>query len=336
MGISWGLFGLFERFGGSYSKALHDQLNLVKLAEELGFESVWIGEHHFNDFSICPSPSTLLGALVTSTHTIRLGTAGFLAPFYNPIRLAEEIALLDQLSCGRLNVGWAKGAFAPDFHHFHVDMNDLRQAMQETIRAVTLLLFSEEATFEGRFVSFQNVRIEPRPWQNPIPNFIATFASEESIRFAAENNFGLMASQSATVEECRWMSDLYESIQGSKPKMVIMRTLLIDPDDQRAKRRATVAADYFARAMRAASSFQKAPPWNPNLITELAREREAFFQGEKFVNAGIIGDAKRCRDLILEITSLIPEVQIAFKPAGVTYEENQHILRMFYEEVLCG
>ena len=95
-----------------------EQLRLVEMADQLGFDEAWFGEHHFNGFSVIPDPATMIAYAAARTNKIRLGTAGFLAPFYHPIRLAESIAVLDNLSQGRINVGVAKGGFAPDTKHF--------------------------------------------------------------------------------------------------------------------------------------------------------------------------------------------------------------------------
>ncbi|MDD3468251.1 MAG: LLM class flavin-dependent oxidoreductase, partial [Campylobacterales bacterium] len=179
-----GLFSLFERFEGSADKAILQQLELIALADELGFDESWIGEHHFNDFSVCPSPSILMTYAIAKTKNIRIGAAGYLAPFYDAVRLAEEVSMLDNLSGGRINLGFAKGAFAPDSKHFKVQPEDMRKAMFEVVEGVTSLL-KDVASYKGDYVSFYCADIEPKPIQKEIPTYIATFGSEESIVFAA-------------------------------------------------------------------------------------------------------------------------------------------------------
>ncbi len=79
--MKWGIFCLFERFNGDARDAIENQLKLIELADAMHFDEIWLGEHHFNDFSICPSPSLLLAYIATRTKHARLGVAGFLALF---------------------------------------------------------------------------------------------------------------------------------------------------------------------------------------------------------------------------------------------------------------
>ena len=327
-----GIFALFERFAGSSQRAINGQLELIRLADEMGFDEAWVGEHHFNDFSVCPSPSLLLSYLAATTKNIRLGAAGYLAPFYDPVRLAEEVATLDNLSGGRINLGFAKGAFAPDSKHFKVAPEDMRKAMFEIITGVNSLL-KDTSTYQGDIVSFLSVDIEPKPIQKEIPVYIASFGTEESIVFAARNGYGLLGSQGVSVEECIHISRLYESIAGKLPKMTVMRTFCVADTTEKAIEIAKPSLDHFVKSMRSASSYKKSPVFDENRYKQLIKERFEFFDGGKFFDAGIIGDTNKCLEQIALIRRQCPHVSIALKPVGTEFEQNKRMLEIFNEKI---
>ena len=328
-----GLFCLFERFSGSSQVAIHEQLELIRYADELGFDEAWLGEHHFNDFSVCPSPSLLLSYAAAMTKNIRLGAAGYLAPFYDPVRLAEEVATLDALSGGRINLGFAKGAFAPDSKHFKVAPESMRAAMFEVVEAATALLNNGAASYKGEHVSFFCADIEPKPIQQKIPVYIATFGSEESVVFAAKNHYALLGSQGMSVEDCVKVSQIYENTIGYKPYIVLMRTLCVEESIQKAIELARPSIDHFVKSMKAASSYKKSPIFDEQRYEGLIKERYEFFDGAKFFDSGIIGDAATCIERVRELQERCPNASIALKPVATTLAQNKQMLRIFNEKI---
>ena len=115
--MQFGLFTLFDFFPDRQNEVVYyqDTLDFVIHAEKLGFDSVWMGEEHFYSFGICPSPQLFLTALARETTRMRLGTAISLLPFENPLRKAEDFAMLDILSGGRLNLGVGRGVIPKHF-----------------------------------------------------------------------------------------------------------------------------------------------------------------------------------------------------------------------------
>jgi len=332
--MHYGLFCLFEHFMGSQKEAIDDQFKLVVLADALHFDQVWFGEHHFNNFSLCPSPALLLSYAIAKTHRIGLGCAGFLAPFYDPIRLAEEIAMLDVLSEGRLKLGFAKGAFAPDAKHFDVTIQNLRPKMFECISAIERLLNDlTPASFKGTFVSFEATNIQPKPIQKNIPTYIATFSSIETVTFAAERGFGLMFSQGATLEECAYACEAYEAVAGIKPQVILLRTLCVDSNHVQAIAFARPILDHFVKSMRAASSFGTAPHFDSQKYQTLITQRDVFFDGEKMLRCGIIGNEEACIAKLREIKQHIQNVTVVFKPLGTNFLENSTFLRRFNDDI---
>lgn len=324
-----GIFCLAEHFEGDTQKSIMEQLQLVTLADKLGFDEAWFGEHHFNGFSVIPDPSVMMAYAAVKTDSIRLGTAGFLAPFYHPVRLAESISMLDNLSNGRINAGFAKGGFAPDTKHFNRDPESLRNAMFETAKAVDELLTSQMASYDSEFVSFQDVVLHPKPLQKRIPFFVATFANPDTIRFAAHNGYGLLMSQGASIEECANAQNLYLSIAGFMPEIVLMRVFCVADSYNEAYRIIRPSIDHFVKSMRAASSEVPPPKWDRKNYDEILKEREAFFDGQKFLDNAIMGTPSQCIEAVKTIKKEIANVHIALKPSSNDFDQNYDMLLEF-------
>jgi alkanesulfonate monooxygenase SsuD/methylene tetrahydromethanopterin reductase-like flavin-dependent oxidoreductase (luciferase family) len=329
----FGLFCLSEHFGTSVSQSLHEQLELVALADELGFESAWFGEHHFNGFSVIPDPLSMIAYAAARTLNIRLGAAGFLAPFYHPVRLAESIAVLDQLSGGRIDAGFAKGGFAPDTRHFVKNKEDLRDVMFESVETVERLLHVKHANCEGRFVNVNACSLTPEPLQEKVPFYLATFASEPTVRFAAKHGYGLLMSQGASIEECVGVRNLYREIAGVDPKMVVMRVFYVAETLKQAQREAIPAIDHFVKCMRSAQSEQTQPTFDAAAYDTLLNERNAFFDGQKFFDNGVIGSVPECIEDFNRIFQKLPNIQIALKPASTYHATNVAMLRQFAQQI---
>jgi alkanesulfonate monooxygenase SsuD/methylene tetrahydromethanopterin reductase-like flavin-dependent oxidoreductase (luciferase family) len=328
-----GLFCLTENYSGNIQESIMEQLRLVELADELGFDEAWFGEHHFNAFSVIPDPAAMIGYASGRTGCIRLGTAGFLAPFYHPVRLAESIAVLDNLSGGRINAGFAKGGFAPDTRYLLQNKEDLRAVMYESVEAIDALLHEHDTEYNGDFVQTKNIPIAPHPIQTRVPFFIATFSSEETIAFAARHGYGLMMSQGASLEECIEARNLYRSIAGYEPEMVIMRVFYVADTYEEASRAVLPAIDHFVRCMRAVQEEQTQPTFDLEAYELLLNERKGFFNGQKFFDNGIIGTPKQCIQTIQTIQKELNHVHLVLKPSSTDHAQNRLMLSQFNTQI---
>ena len=172
-------------------KELIDQ---VQAADELGFEAVFLAEHHFSRVGICPDPLMILAAIAQRTRRIRLGTAICIMPFHNPVRLAEQAALLDVLSGGRLDLGVGRGSQPREFQGFNVPPSESRSRFQEGIQLLARLLEGESVTFHGGHFSCVEAEIFPKPIQRPRPPIWIAGTSPETYTFAGRGGFNIMAS----------------------------------------------------------------------------------------------------------------------------------------------
>jgi len=174
-----------------------ETLEQAVYAEELGFDSVWLSEHHFTDEGYLPCLPAVLGALAARTTRVRLGTAVLLAPLHHPLRLAEDLAVIDQLCAGRLDVGVAPGYKPEEFTVLGVPKNERGARTDETIEILKLAWRGEPFSYAGRHFTFDDVVVLPPPVQQPGPRLWVGGSSLVSARRAARHGAGFMPDSGA-------------------------------------------------------------------------------------------------------------------------------------------
>src|ERR1700677_5030057 len=140
-------------------------LERFSIMDQAGYDAVWLAEHHFSGFSVCPSVH-MMGALAAArTKRLRIGTAVSLAPFYNPLRLAEEGALLDGLSGGRGNWGAGRGVERSEVPAFGILVEESAPRYHETVEIVLKAWTNQRVTHQGNFFQYDSVEVLPKPFQ---------------------------------------------------------------------------------------------------------------------------------------------------------------------------
>jgi alkanesulfonate monooxygenase SsuD/methylene tetrahydromethanopterin reductase-like flavin-dependent oxidoreductase (luciferase family) len=172
-----------------------DALRLLDLAEPLGYTHVRIVEHYFNDYGgYSPNPLLFLTAASQRTKTMRLITGAVLPVFNHPLKMAGEIGMLDAISHGRLEVGFARAFLPHEFERFGISLDESRGRFDEGMETVRRLLEEERVAFTGKYHSFPETMSLPRPTQRPRPPFwVAALATEESFVNAGRLGHSVMA-----------------------------------------------------------------------------------------------------------------------------------------------
>lgn len=179
--------------GRSFHKDYTDAIDLVRLAEEEGFDSAWVSEHHFSADGYLPSLLPLLAAFAAATSRIELGTGVVLAPFHDPIRLAEDFAVVDQLSGGRVVCGLGIGWREEEFRAFGIDVSTRVRRLTEIVEILRLAWSGERFDFRGRHYSYAEVRVTPPPARVP-PIYVGGFV-DSAIRRAGRIGDGYISSR---------------------------------------------------------------------------------------------------------------------------------------------
>ncbi|MGP0051425.1 MAG: LLM class flavin-dependent oxidoreductase [Solirubrobacteraceae bacterium] len=183
----------------------------IRIMDDAGYDAVWLAEHHFTGYSVCPSVHMMGVQVANVTKRIRIGTGVSLAAFYHPLRLAEEVALLDLLSGGRVNWGAGRGFDPIEFSLFDVPVAESAERFQEAVEIVRRAWTSERLTWAGRRWNFENVEVLPKPVQRPHPPIWLAAGSEGSIRWAAKHGYSILLGPHSTQAENTAHRDLYRS-----------------------------------------------------------------------------------------------------------------------------
>ena len=201
--MEFGLFFLMQRDEAWSEQSVYDSgLAQMLAAESLGYSSVWIAEHHFNDYGLCPAPQVLASFVAARTKTLRLGTAVITLPWHNPVLLAEQVATMDLLSGGRVDFGIGQGYRHNEFAGFCIPMEEADQRFDECLEVMLKAWTSDRPwSHRGKYFQFDNVVVEPPTHQKPHPPLWMGAGRPQSIKKVAELGYNLLLDQFAPIEQ---------------------------------------------------------------------------------------------------------------------------------------
>jgi probable F420-dependent oxidoreductase len=194
----------------TFTEEYRDIVELSRLAETLGFDSIWVSEHHGSSDGYLPSLLPILAGIATATERVQLGTGVILAPFHHPLRLAEDAAVVDQLSDGRLILGLGLGWREEEFRMFGMPTKERVRRTSETVEILRKAWTGDRFSHEGRVFRFDDVRITPRPAQDPGPPIYLGGMVEASIKRAGKLGNGYIRSRGdleSTKQAIAWAED---------------------------------------------------------------------------------------------------------------------------------
>jgi alkanesulfonate monooxygenase SsuD/methylene tetrahydromethanopterin reductase-like flavin-dependent oxidoreductase (luciferase family) len=300
MALQFGIFDHLERQQDVALDQQYDQrLELLARADALGFYAYHLAEHHQSRLCMAPSPTVFLSAAARHTTRLRLGALVYCLPFYHPLRLIEELCMLDHLSSGRLQIGIGRGITAIE-HTYWGQRPEEAQARQDEMLAILALgLTRDTLTYEGQFYRFDNVPLELAPRQRPHPPFWyagnAEYAARHGMHFIAFGGArfaGAVAEFHALWAEHRGRLGRLD-LPGVVPFVGSSRHLVVADTDAEAEAIARAAWPIFDRNFdkrglqgpgpetRADGSITPVPPGGPGQRApfEQARDRERVVTG---------------------------------------------------------
>jgi luciferase family oxidoreductase group 1 len=185
-----GLFSVVDHYPSELGRTTGDfygeVLEQAEAADEWGFDSFWVAEHHFHEYGAVPRPPVLLAAAAQRTRRIRLGSGVVVLPFDHPLRVAEDYAMVDVLSGGRLNLGVGSGYLKHEYAGFGVDAEDKRARFDEALEILLRAWTGERFSHAGRYHQVQDVRLNVTPVQTPRPPvWVATLRTDGGARIGA-------------------------------------------------------------------------------------------------------------------------------------------------------
>ena len=230
--MEFGVFDHLDRSELPLKEYYEDRLKVIKAYDRGGFYAYHVAEHHSTPLGMAPSPSVFLAAVAQRTKRLRFGPMVYALPFYHPLRLIEEICMLDQISGGRLELGFGRGASQIELGLYGQNPADSQRIYSEGVDLILRGLAEKTLNFQGEFFSFENVPMELEPLQKPHPPIWYGVHSPESAERAARSSLHIMSLDGA--RETRLFTDRYREVwqethgeTQDMPKMGIGRFIVV-------------------------------------------------------------------------------------------------------------
>jgi alkanesulfonate monooxygenase SsuD/methylene tetrahydromethanopterin reductase-like flavin-dependent oxidoreductase (luciferase family) len=315
-------------------------------AERLGFDAVFLTEHHFTAYNLMPSPNVMLAALAARTRDIRLGTMINVVPFHQPLRLAEEGAMLDVLSDGRLEYGVGRGIDFQEVMKLGMDFDELRPRFEEGVDVILKAWTRTTFSHEGTYHRIGETAIYPRPLQRPHPPMWVAAESPATIEWTAGRGFG-MATIFLPTELVREKKAFYleAGAKAGQPvgegHFMLVRNVYVAPTDEEAVADAESALTHMLILFKDAA----VPPDLSLLPDSYAFHREAFRAFEEppesfddVVGAGLVlcGSPETVRRQLEEQIEAVGlrQVCLLFSFGNLPHDKVMRSLRLFANEVM--
>lgn len=323
-------FGALQFFGWPdrkipIARVYERALERIDMMEQCGFDAVWLAEHHFTGYSVCPNVQLMGVQVANRTQRLRIGTAVTLPSLAHPLRIAEEVALLDVLSGGRVNWGAGRGFDAREHQVFGVAPEESHAKFHEHFEAVLAAWRAPRASFDGRFVSFSDVDVLPKPLQQPHPPVWVGASSTSALEWAAEHGHSVLMDPHSTHGEIAKKRRRYDAVlaEHGHPtegrEIPIARQIAIAPSDSEAREVAMRSCAWLI------GSYEKG-------AKAIAGNERAHLFGrslDDYVDGCVIwGSPSRVRDEIVRLETELPLDYLMLAPlSGDSF-------RLFVEEVL--
>lgn len=335
--VDFGLFDWIDRGEKPVRELYEERLKLLEQADRAGFFGYHVAEHHGTPLGMAPSPALFLAAAAARTRRIRLGPLVLLLPLYEPLRLVEEVCMLDQISGGRLELGVGRGVSPYELGCFNVDAAATREIFDEALAVLVAGMTRDRLTFAGRHYRYDDVPMELRPSQRPYPPLWYPTHNPQSIDYAARHGFHFVGLGSAS--QLRSQMDLYRDVwtkhrndpgrlngHVAEPKLGTLRQVLVADSDEEARAVAEAGHRSWYRS-----------------ITKLWHDHDDHSVDGLFTWDGaieqeriLVGSPARVRD---QVTRLLEKSTCnyfigAFAWGTLPRERSERSLRLFAEEVV--
>jgi alkanesulfonate monooxygenase SsuD/methylene tetrahydromethanopterin reductase-like flavin-dependent oxidoreductase (luciferase family) len=309
-------------------------------ADKIRMNSAWIGEHHFNSLGVLSCPDLVLAYIAAQTKHIRLAPAVTVLPLHHPIRVAEQWASLDLLSGGRVDFAAGRGYDRREYEPFHVSFDDNQGLFEEGLELVRQLWAAEDRiSHHGAHYSFDDVRITPKPVQQPLPTYVASF-SKPSIELAARLGCGLVVAPFAAAMSyggLKQVADLYHETcarHGQKPGRLICSyfTHFADTQDAEMAQRERQVRYYRECVIPAFPGDPKNAPPSYRYFIDIVDRLQKVRPEDLTENSVLLGSPARIMETLKKVeaagfSEVILYFNVGLKPHTQVKEEMDRFMR---------
>jgi len=324
-----------------------DDLKLGDLYEPLGFDSIWSVEHHFDDYTMCPDVLQFLTYYAGRTKNIQLGSMVVVLPWHDPIRVAEQVSVVDHMSNGRMILGLGRGLARIEYDGFRVDMSEARERFVEYAEMVIEGLEKGYIEYNGKFIQQPKRDIRPKPFKSFKGRTYAAAVSPESSRIMAKLGIGILIIPQkpwdAVEKELNEYRTIYRQVNGGDaPPTIVGGWTYCDKNADRAREMAVkYIGGYWQTVLRhyemAADHFGKAKGYE--YYEQMAKSLKgggADAIVEFFLNLQVWGTPEMCFNKIDDIRKRMGSDSFTgvFSYAGMPMDDAERSLRLFANEVM--
>jgi alkanesulfonate monooxygenase SsuD/methylene tetrahydromethanopterin reductase-like flavin-dependent oxidoreductase (luciferase family) len=336
--------------GRSDEEVIHGELLQIIFSEKLGYDTVWLTEHHFTEYGISVSPMALAAAIAAKTERIGIALAAAILPFHDPIRLAEEIAFVDVLSRGRLRVGIGRGNRPIEFAGYRVSQEENRERFGEILDIMVQAWTQERVSYSGRFFSIEGIPVRPKPYQKPHPPLMLVCISPETIAFAARRAWPMLNSiLYGPIQQLIDKRDFYvtamreagygeQAIQKALSSWSVSRHICVAPTDREAVAAAQAAELWYQQALArflVPENIDAAPPPLQPQFRAIAETLKAVSWEKLLEETVVFGSPERVIDKVHEMQEIgVGELLCWMNFGSLPQETVLRSMRLFAEKVM--
>ena len=338
--VKFGIFDWIDADGSLPADLYEQRLKLLEYADQAGFYCYHMAEHQGTPLGMAPSPSVFLAALAQRTTNLRFGPLVYPLPFYNPLRLIEEICMLDHLSRGRLEVGIGRGISAYELDFFDISVDRSREMFQEALDVLMQGLRTGRVSYSGEHYTFRDVELPIRPFQEPYPPLWYPTANPESIRWIAGEGISTVTHY-PPMEVMREHIDLYKSVweenrtrpgrlnaHEADPKYGITRHIYLAETDDQALREAKAGFTDFIASFNHLRTLNGDDTGRTDYLAD--------FEGRMADGLHIVGSPETVCKTLEEHLSITGSNYFvgSFFFGTLSFEQTMNSLRLFAEKVM--
>ena len=332
--LGFGIFDHLDSNGMPLGSFLEQRLRLVELMEQVGFAGYHLAEHHSTPLGMASSPSVFLASAIQRTSKIRLGPLLYVLPLYHPLRLYEEICMLDHLSQGRFMVGVGRGGALIEHQRYGIEPTDASAMYHEAFAVLMKAFETDVLDFEGKFYSYKDFVIQAKPLQRPHPPIWYGAPNPEAVAWAVPAAINVVSLGPA--DRARAISDRYRRDwsdlgrdKDSLPHIGITRHVVVADTDAQAQAIAHAAYPRWRDAMEYL--------WRRDGVPFLLKDIYPIdFAALQAIGHGIAGSPSTVRDYIarLEREAGVNYALCQMVFGDMNFDDASHSVKLFGSEVM--
>ncbi len=342
--MRFGVFYVLECPDQDYKRAYDEMLDQIEYAEHLGFDFVWLAEHHGDDYGSMPSPQVAAAAVAERTKRMRIGMAVSILPFDNPVRIAEDYAMVDVISGGRLDFGVGRGYQPQEFKMMGAQQDISREMFAEALDIVIGAWTQDPFSYKGKHYQVENVSVRPKVIQQPHPPIWVAAISPETFELVAKKGLQIMVTPTLmSMDELKdKIIDAMRALvnAGCDPEKLDFPMNLqmhIAPTVEEAKANTESSLDwYFKRVVELVPQGANAPKGYER-YAEVA-EQMGEISIDALMEAGIIllGTPEQAIERIEELRTDVGQKAIScwMRIGGLEHKKVMDSMRLFAEQVM--